>query len=51
VAADDFFVEIVKYAITNGEVIRAQGVIERIIDFTKNSKYEIAELLAVSFKE
>ena len=39
------------YAIKNGELARAQGVVERIVDFTKNTRPEIARNLGDSFKE
>ena len=49
-AVDDFFVEIAKFAIDKGDLTRAQGVVERIVDYTKNAKPEIAEALGLSFK-
>ena len=49
--ADDFLVEIADYAIKHGELLRAQGVVERIVDFTKNARPEIARNLGISFKE
>ena len=49
-AVDDFFVEITKFAIDKGDIVRAQGVIERIVEFTKNARPEIAENLGQSYK-
>ena len=43
--------DIADYAIKHGELLRAQGVVERIVDFTKNARPEIALNLGTSFKE
>ena len=49
-AVDDFFVEIAKFAMDKGDLVRAQSVVERIVDYTKNVRPEIAELMGLSYK-
>lgn len=50
-AVDDYLVELCTYAMEHGESGRCQGVFERIIGYTNNKRWELAELLAVSYRE
>jgi len=50
-AVDDFFVELCSYAMTNGDVNRCQGIFERIIGHTNNKRWELSDMLAVSFRD
>ena len=48
---DDYFVELCTYAMENGDVGRCQGVFERIIGHTNNKRWEISDMIAVSFRD
>ena len=50
-AVDDFLVELCEYAITNGDVIKCQGVLERIIGYTNNKRWEISNMIACSYRD
>lgn len=50
-AVDDYLVELCTYAMENGDTARAQGVFERIIGHTNNKRWELAELLAASYRD
>ena len=50
-AVDDFLVELCEYAITNGDVVKCQGVLERIIGYTNNKRWEISNLIACSYRD
>ena len=50
-AVDDFFVELCAFAMKHGETIRCQGIFERIIGHTNNQRWELADLLAASFRD
>jgi tetratricopeptide (TPR) repeat protein len=50
-AVDDFLVKICHFAMEKGDQKRAQGVFERIIAHSNNKRQEIAERLALSYKE
>jgi len=50
-AVDDFFVELCKYAVENGDVRRCQRILERIIGHTNNKRPEIAQMLAATYKD
>ena len=50
-AVDDFFIELCSYAMTNGDMNRCQGIFERIIGHTNNKRWEVSDMLAVSFRD
>eukprot|EP00352_Strombidinopsis_acuminata_P004939 CAMPEP_0176374490 /NCGR_PEP_ID=MMETSP0126-20121128/26792_1 /TAXON_ID=141414 ORGANISM="Strombidinopsis acuminatum, Strain SPMC142" /NCGR_SAMPLE_ID=MMETSP0126 /ASSEMBLY_ACC=CAM_ASM_000229 /LENGTH=111 /DNA_ID=CAMNT_0017735083 /DNA_START=143 /DNA_END=478 /DNA_ORIENTATION=- len=50
-ALDDYFTGICEFAINNGDVKRAQGVVERIIGFSNNKEMKLSYLLAKSFED
>ena len=50
-AVDDFLVEVCTFAMENGESLRCQGVFERIIGHTNNKRFELSDMLGVSFRD
>ena len=50
-AVDDYLVELCSFAMQHGEMGRVQGLFERIIGHTNNRRYELSDMLAVSFRD